>query len=54
MFEHYDGVLRLDGGTGDKKAFDPRSWGRKAEEAMAGRVAELCRQFGSASRSLLA
>jgi len=53
MFEHYDGVLRLDGGTGDKKAFDPRSWGRRAEEAMARRVAELCRQFGSAGRSLL-
>jgi fructose-bisphosphate aldolase class II len=53
MFENYAGVLRADGGVGVKSSYDPRSWGGKAEEAMAGRVAELCRQFGSAGMSLI-
>jgi fructose-bisphosphate aldolase, class II len=53
MFANYDGVLKLDGGVGQKKAYDPRSWGRKAEAAMAARVAASCEQLGSAGRSLL-
>jgi fructose-bisphosphate aldolase, class II len=53
MFANYDGVLKLDGGVGQKKAYDPRSWGRKAEAAMAARVAASCAQLGSAGRSLL-
>jgi fructose-bisphosphate aldolase, class II len=52
MFANYDGVLRVDGGVGQKKAYDPRSWGREAEAAMAARVAEACEQLGSAGRSL--
>jgi fructose-bisphosphate aldolase class II len=51
---NYSGVLKVDGGIGDKRAYDPRSWGRRAEEAMAARVAEACRLFGSAGRSLTA
>jgi fructose-bisphosphate aldolase, class II len=54
MFENYAGVLRADGGVGVKSAYDPRSWGRRAEEAMAGQVADLCRRFGSAGKSLIA
>jgi fructose-bisphosphate aldolase class II len=54
MFEHYDGVLRLDGGTGDKHAYDPRSWGRAAEAGMARRVAEACDVLRSSGRTLLA
>jgi fructose-bisphosphate aldolase class II len=38
----------------DKKAFDPRVWGRKAEAAMAARVAQACADLGSAGRSLAA
>jgi fructose-bisphosphate aldolase, class II len=53
MFANYDGVLKLDDGVGQKKAYDPRSWGREAEAAMAARVAESCEQLGSARRSLL-
>jgi len=37
----------------DKKAFDPRVWGRKAEAAMAARVAQACEDLGSAGRSLV-
>jgi fructose-bisphosphate aldolase, class II len=52
MFKYYDGVLKLEGGTGEKQQYDPRTWGRKAEAEMAGRVAEACRELGSAGRSL--
>jgi fructose-bisphosphate aldolase class II len=54
LFTHYDGVLRIDGGVGRKAAFDPRAWGRKAEAALATRVAEAAELFGAAGRSLLA
>jgi fructose-bisphosphate aldolase class II len=52
IFEHFDGVLKVDGGTGAKSAYDPRAWGAKAEAAMAARVAAACVQAGSAGRSL--
>jgi fructose-bisphosphate aldolase class II len=52
MFEHFDGVLKVDGRTGAKSAYDPRAWGAKAEAAMAARVAAACVQTGSAGRSL--
>jgi fructose-bisphosphate aldolase class II len=50
MFTRYDGVLRVEGGTGDKAAYDPRSWGRAAEASMANRVVEACRDLGSAGQ----
>jgi len=42
FFTNYDGVLKVDGEVGNKKAYDPRSWGKLAEEGMAKRVAEAC------------
>jgi fructose-bisphosphate aldolase class II len=53
VFANYDGVLRIDGNVGHKAAYDPRSWGRKAEAALATRVAEASQLFGSSSRSVL-
>jgi len=53
VFANYDGVLRIDGNVGRKAAYDPRSWGRKAEAALAARVAEASQLFGSSSRSVL-
>jgi fructose-bisphosphate aldolase class II len=38
MFTHYDGVLKVDGDVGDKKAYDPRTYLAMAETAMAERV----------------
>ncbi len=38
MFTHYDGVLKVDGEVGDKKAYDPRTYLALAETAMAERV----------------
>jgi fructose-bisphosphate aldolase, class II len=48
---NYSGVLKVDGAIGDKKAYDPRAWGARAETAMAARVVEACELFGSAGRS---
>src|ERR1700689_1353185 len=31
MFTNYDGVLKIDGEVGNKKAYDPRAWGKAAE-----------------------
>jgi fructose-bisphosphate aldolase class II len=52
MFARYDGVLAVDGGVGDKRAYDPRAWGEQAEAAMAARVAAACELLGSAGRSI--
>jgi fructose-bisphosphate aldolase class II len=38
MFRNYDGVLKVDGEVGNKKAYDPRSFLTMAETAMAERV----------------
>jgi len=48
MFSKYEGVLKVDGEIGDKKAYDPRSWGKSAEVAMAARVVEACESLKSA------
>src|SRR5690606_16727503 len=40
MFRNYDGVLKVDGDVGNKKMYDPRSWGKAAEASMAARVVE--------------
>jgi fructose-bisphosphate aldolase class II len=40
MFKNYDGVLKVDGSVGNKKAYDPRPYLEKAEIAMAERVKE--------------
>jgi fructose-bisphosphate aldolase, class II len=48
MFANYDGVLKVDGEVGSKKAYDPRSWGKAAEAGMAARVVEACSDLRSA------
>jgi fructose-bisphosphate aldolase class II len=52
MFVNYSGVLKVDGEVGNKKAYDPRTWGKKAEQAMADRVAQACEDLRSAGRSV--
>ena len=44
MFSNYDGVLKIDGEVGNKKAYDPRSYLKKAEASMTERVIEACRR----------
>src|SRR5215831_7008319 len=52
MFTHYDGVLKVDGEVGEKKAYDPRSWGKAAEAGMSARVVEACEDLMSAGKRL--
>jgi fructose-bisphosphate aldolase class II len=52
MFSNYDGVLKVDGEVGNKKAYDPRAWGKLAEAGMSDRVVEACEDLRSAGTSL--
>ena len=51
MFTNYDGVLKVDGEVGNKKAYDPRAWGKIGEAGMSERVVEAATQLGSAGKS---
>jgi fructose-bisphosphate aldolase class II len=53
MVSNREGVLAPEPALGDKRAYDPRAWGAKAETAMAERVAQACEQLGSAGRSIM-
>jgi len=52
MFKNYDGVLKVDGDVGNKKTYDPRSWGKAAEAGMAARVTHACEDLLSAGHAL--
>ena len=51
MLANYDGVLKIDGDVGNKKQYDPRSWGKLAENAMSERIVEACQDLGSVGTS---
>ncbi|CAM3710638.1 class II fructose-bisphosphate aldolase [Isoptericola cucumis] len=52
MFKNYDGVLKIDGEVGNKKAYDPRAWGKLAEAGMATRIVEAAQQLRSAGQKM--
>jgi fructose-bisphosphate aldolase class II len=52
MLSNYDGVLKIDGEVGDKKAYDPRTWGKAGEESMSARVVQACQDLMSAGKQL--
>jgi fructose-bisphosphate aldolase class II len=52
MFINYDGVLKVDGDVGNKKAYDPRSYLKAAEVSMAVRVGVACSDLLSAGTSI--
>jgi fructose-bisphosphate aldolase class II len=54
MFKNYDGVLKIDGEVGSKKAYDPRSFLKLGEKNMAARVKEACDDLRSSGKTLLA
>ncbi|WAX55460.1 class II fructose-bisphosphate aldolase [Jatrophihabitans cynanchi] len=51
MFTNYDGVLKVDGEVGNKKAYDPRAYLKLAETGMAARVQQACEDLLSAGTS---
>src|SRR5450830_1417523 len=52
FFKNYDGVLKIDGEVGNKKAYDPRAWGKAAEAGLAKRIVEAAQQLRSAGHKL--
>jgi fructose-bisphosphate aldolase class II len=52
MLSNYSGVLKIDGEVGDKKKYDPRSYGKAAEAGMSARVVQACEDLRSAGTSL--
>jgi fructose-bisphosphate aldolase, class II len=52
MFANYDGVLKIDGEVGNKKAYDPRSYLKAAEAGMAARVVQACENLQSAGTAI--
>ena len=52
MLSNYRGVLKVDGDVGDKSKYDPRSYLKAAETAMATRVTEACSDLKSAGQTL--
>jgi fructose-bisphosphate aldolase class II len=54
VMKNYDGVLKIDGEVGNKKAYDPRAWGKAAEAGIAARVVLACEDLRSTGTSLRA
>jgi len=54
MYVNYAGVLKVDGDVGNKKQYDPRSYGKAAEAGMAARVVEACQDLRSAGTNVAA
>ncbi|PCK07853.1 MAG: class II fructose-bisphosphate aldolase [Alteromonadaceae bacterium] len=52
MFKNYDGMLKIEGEVGNKKVYDPRSYGKAGEQGMADRIAQACKDLRSEGTSL--
>jgi len=52
MFQNYNGVLKIDGEIGNKKAYDPRAYLKAAEEGMAARIGVACDDLLSTGKSI--
>jgi fructose-bisphosphate aldolase class II len=52
VLRNYDGFLKVDGEVGNKKVYDPRAWGKAAEQGMAERVVAACEALRSAGTSV--
>jgi len=52
-FKNYDGVLKVDGDVGNKKAYDPRPYMTRAEIAMAARVVQATTDLRSAGTTMM-
>ncbi len=52
VMKNYDGVLKIDGEIGDKKAYDPRTYLKKAELGLAQRLGQACDDLLSSGKSI--
>jgi fructose-bisphosphate aldolase class II len=54
VMKNYDGVLKIDGEVGNKKAYDPRAYLKLGEKGMAARIVEACNDLRSNGKTLFA
>lgn len=52
VMKNYDGLLKIDGEVGNKKVYDPRSYLKKAEAAMAARLGRACDDLMSTGKTI--
>lgn len=52
VMKNYDGMLKIEGEVGNKRVYDPRAYGKKAERRMADRIIQACSDLRSAGTSL--
>ena len=52
IMTNYEGVLKVEGEVGNKKVYDPRSYLKKAEAAVAVRLGEACDDLHSSGKSI--
>ncbi|MFT5420501.1 MAG: fructose-bisphosphate aldolase class II [Candidatus Endobugula sp.] len=52
VMKNYDGMLKIEGEVGNKKVYDPRAYGKKAERNMADRIMQACDDLRSTGTSL--
>lgn len=52
VMKHYDGVLKIDGEIGDKKAYDPRTYLKKGEQGLAARLGQACEDLRSNGKTI--
>lgn len=52
IMKNYDGMLKIEGEVGNKKVYDPRAYGKKAERNMADRIMQACDDLRSTGTSL--
>lgn len=52
MYKNYDGMLKIEGEVGNKKVYDPRSYIKKAEQAMCERIETACSDLLSSHTTL--
>jgi fructose-bisphosphate aldolase class II len=52
ILKNYDGVMMIDGECGNKKAYDPRGYLKKAEASMSERIGRACEDLLSTGKTL--
>lgn len=52
VMKNYDGVLKVDGEVGDKKAYDPRNYLKKAEEGVTARMIQAIKDLRSDGKTI--
>jgi len=53
FFKNYDGILKVDGEVGNKKAYDPRTYLALAETALAERVKQAVKELRAAGTTMM-